>query len=71
MNRVIFAIVIAVFIAVSGFIADSFKPSQKQKALLGKKLFSEKILSKDSSISCASCHKPEFAFADTVPLAWA
>lgn len=36
------------------------------KAALGKKLFSEKILSKDSSISCASCHKPDFAFADTL-----
>ena len=33
---------------------------------LGKKLFSEKILSKDSSVSCASCHIPNFAFADTV-----
>ena len=37
----------------------------KTKAALGKKLFSEKILSKDSSVSCASCHKPQFAFADT------
>ena len=36
------------------------------KAALGKKLFSEKILSKDSSVSCASCHIPKFAFADTV-----
>ena len=36
------------------------------KAALGKKLFSEKILSKDSSVSCASCHKPSFAFADTM-----
>ncbi|MBL0054865.1 MAG: cytochrome-c peroxidase [Chitinophagaceae bacterium] len=36
------------------------------KIALGRKLFSEKILSKDSSVSCASCHKPEFAFADTV-----
>lgn len=35
------------------------------KAALGKKLFSEKILSQDSSVSCASCHKPQFAFADT------
>lgn len=33
--------------------------------MLGKKLFSEKILSKDSTVSCASCHKPNFAFADT------
>lgn len=37
----------------------------KTRATLGKKLFSEKILSKDSSVSCASCHKPGFAFADT------
>ena len=35
------------------------------RAALGKKLFSEKILSKDSTISCASCHKPDHAFADT------
>ncbi|MBK8701387.1 MAG: cytochrome-c peroxidase [Saprospiraceae bacterium] len=33
---------------------------------LGEKLFFEKALSKDRSISCASCHIPEFAFADTV-----
>ncbi|RYE26986.1 MAG: hypothetical protein EOP48_34770 [Sphingobacteriales bacterium] len=38
----------------------------KRKADLGRKLFSEKMLSRDSSVSCASCHKPEFAFADTV-----
>jgi cytochrome c peroxidase len=37
----------------------------KTKAALGKKLFSEKILSLDSSVSCASCHKPAYAFADT------
>ncbi len=37
----------------------------KTKAALGKILFSEKILSLDSSVSCASCHKPAFAFADT------
>lgn len=38
----------------------------RTKAALGKQLFSENFLSKDSSVSCASCHKPEFAFADTV-----
>ncbi len=49
--------------------AFSMEPSAKKiktKAQLGEKLFSEKLLSKDYSISCASCHKPEFAFADTV-----
>jgi cytochrome c peroxidase len=34
-------------------------------AAIGKQLFSDKILSKDYSVSCASCHKPQFAFADT------
>jgi len=32
--------------------------------LLGRKLFYDPILSKDSTISCASCHRPEFAFTD-------
>ncbi|MBN8680732.1 MAG: cytochrome-c peroxidase [Chitinophagales bacterium] len=32
---------------------------------LGEKLFSDPILSQDSSLSCASCHIPEFAFCDT------
>lgn len=31
---------------------------------LGEKLFFDPILSLDKTISCASCHKPEFAFAD-------
>ncbi len=34
---------------------------------LGERLFFETLLSSDSSISCASCHQPEFAFADTLP----
>lgn len=33
---------------------------------LGEKLFFDKILSSDFSVSCASCHKPEFGFADNV-----
>ena len=31
---------------------------------LGRKLFYDKALSRDSTVSCASCHRPEFAFAD-------
>lgn len=34
---------------------------------LGKKLFYEKRLSIDQSISCGSCHKPSLAFADDLP----
>jgi cytochrome c peroxidase len=43
------------------------KPSKK-RIELGKKLFFDPILSKDSSISCASCHNPEFAFSDAKKL---
>ncbi len=35
---------------------------------LGAKLFFDPILSKDQSISCASCHNPEFGFADSSAL---
>jgi len=38
-------------------------PRTKQE--LGERLFFDPILSADSTISCATCHKPEFAFADT------
>ncbi len=33
---------------------------------LGKQLFYDPILSSDSTISCATCHKPELAFSDDV-----
>lgn len=35
------------------------------KATLGRVLFYDKNLSIDNSVSCASCHKQEFAFGDT------
>lgn len=35
------------------------------KATLGRVLFYDKKLSIDNTISCASCHKQEFAFSDT------
>jgi cytochrome c peroxidase len=35
------------------------------KSQLGEKLFFDPILSKNRNISCASCHIPEHAFADT------
>ncbi len=38
------------------------------EAELGELLFFDPVLSRDSSVSCASCHKPEFAFADNVAL---
>ncbi|MBU6340733.1 MAG: cytochrome-c peroxidase [Bacteroidetes bacterium] len=35
---------------------------------LGEKLFFDPILSADSTVRCASCHIPEFGFADTLVL---
>lgn len=50
----------------SAFITHGPVSKIKSKAELGKKLFSDKILSRDSSVSCASCHLPAYAFADTL-----
>ncbi len=62
-HRSLITLLLLIFFGFS-FIGDS---SEKYNAItLGKLLFNEKILSKDSSVSCASCHRPEFAFADTV-----
>ncbi len=37
---------------------------------LGKLLFFDSILSRDNQVSCASCHKPQFAFADNTPVSF-
>ncbi|MBA3680591.1 MAG: cytochrome-c peroxidase [Bacteroidetes bacterium] len=38
------------------------------EADLGEALYFDPILSRDSTVSCASCHKREFAFADNTPV---
>lgn len=60
-------ILIAVLLLTAAVLSFSFytEADITTKAALGKKLFAEKILSQDSTISCASCHKPQYAFADT------
>jgi cytochrome c peroxidase len=44
--------------------SPSNNPLTKRGVELGRMLFYDPILSSDSSISCASCHKPEFGFSD-------
>ena len=39
-------------------------PIKHETVILGQKLFYDKTLSKDGSVSCASCHKQENAFSD-------
>lgn len=38
------------------------------RVLLGRKLFYDPVLSAGNDLSCASCHRPRFAFADSVPV---
>ena len=45
--------------------APADNPSTVQGVALGRRLFHDPVLSRDGTQSCASCHKPEFAFADT------
>lgn len=44
------------------------RPQEDSPAKLGEDLFHDPILSLDSTQSCASCHRPDFAFADTLAL---
>jgi cytochrome c peroxidase len=67
MKKTVLSFLAAIFtITIVSSFFEAENTNIKTKAALGKKLFSEKILSKDSSVSCASCHKPQYAFADTV-----
>lgn len=43
-------------------------PLTKEAIALGKKLFFDPILSRDSSIACNSCHHPHLAFSDSVAI---
>lgn len=60
----------ATFVIISVMVSCSVQQAEKIPATeeqLGEKLFFDALLSRDSTISCASCHKPEFAFADNTP----
>lgn len=64
----------AVLVACSG----NEETEKKEKQLrepnsaeeLGELLFHDSILSRGNQISCASCHKPEHAFADNTPVSF-
>jgi cytochrome c peroxidase len=61
-----FAVIGSLCAVVCFICAFNNRPAKMSRAALGQMLFSDPILSADRSISCASCHKPAFAFADTV-----
>lgn len=57
-----------IIITITAFVfiqSTVIKNNQVNKQRLGELLFFDPILSKDYKISCASCHKPGYAFADT------
>jgi len=43
-------------------------PQTPEKVSLGQKLFFERRLSADDTVSCSTCHHPELAFTDRKPL---
>ena len=51
-----------------GPILDAENPLTDEGVLLGRKLFYDPILSKDSSMSCSSCHLQSLAFTDGLAL---
>src|SRR3972149_3209049 len=44
-------------------------PLTAEKIELGQRLFNDRRLSRDGSVSCVSCHDPQRAFASTQPVA--
>ncbi|MGL5889681.1 MAG: cytochrome-c peroxidase [Bacteroidia bacterium] len=74
MKRIVYLAICSAVIIPLLFVnyADAEKTDSSTRKLpesaeeLGKLLFSEPLLSLDRTITCASCHKPEFAFSDTV-----
>lgn len=47
-----------------GLVAEELPVLSDAGVAIGRSLFFDPILSKDGSVSCASCHQPDFGFAD-------
>ncbi len=62
----IFLFISFILVGYGTIMSTAYESNLVTKVSLGKKLFSEKMLSKDSTVSCASCHNPKLAFADTL-----
>jgi len=50
------------------YFAEAKSSPTPQRVRLGRWLFYDARLSSDHTISCASCHRPEYAFADSSPV---
>lgn len=63
--RAYFFVTAALGIVLMAFQSKLTDKEPVTKVQLGEKLFFDPILSSKRTISCATCHRPEFAFADT------
>lgn len=63
----VFRVTVFCVVAIA-LLASAVQKEPISKARLGQLLFFDPILSGDHSISCASCHLPANAFADTLPV---
>src|SRR5688572_3827305 len=61
-TKVIIAVAIVSIVVIQ---ATAIKTSRSEERQLGELLFLHPILSKDSAVSCSSCHLRDCAFADT------
>ena len=43
-------------------------PPTRETVFLGRKLFFDKLFSRDNTVACASCHDPRYGFADPRPV---
>jgi len=65
MRKKTYGMITVIALAVT-VICSAYKEDEPaDKAALGRLLFFDPLLSKDKKVSCASCHQPGFAFADT------
>lgn len=58
------AITIAVPLGLPGVPVPNDNPQTAEAVVLGRRLFYDKKLSSDNSLSCASCHNPNLGFTD-------
>ena len=50
-------------------VAPLDNPTTPAKVALGRRLFFDRILSRDGTVACATCHRPEQGFASSEPIA--
>lgn len=51
------------------YFSPADNPTTAEKIELGRLLFYDPILSGNKDVACASCHHPEFGYAESLPIA--